>query len=527
MDWSERTRKVLDFVWFVTWAIVSSVWCVTAAGELSATWDEPIYLHAGLERWRSGSHRPLIERGVMPLPVEVVTLSLYFWERFHGIQFDVTADLDRFLPWARAGNLIFWWLLLFFAWKAGCELAGAWAGRIAVALLCCEPTLLAHASLATTDISIAACVVALAYSYRNDRDSGWLRRVALPGLWLALALLAKASALVFAPLCLVVVGFVRNQSATEASLRPRDICNSLWRSLLDSRDVLMCEFVLALLYCFTAAEGLLRQVQQNVHGHAAGAYLLGESRPGGFWDYFPVALSIKLTLPLLILPVLLAVFRPRSLANWPCLSATALLVATPTFRVQTGVQFVLPLVALAVVGLAGGVVLAWQACAPGRRRQMLTAGVVLSMLWSGWSAVTVWPHGLCYANELWGGTPNSYRLLSDSNFDWGQGLKDLACWQRRNGITQLDVWYFGTDLPLSSLPMRRVYLEDSPTADSAISALAGHHLAVSTTLLHGSHTQAGTLLHNYPTVARTMTFVIYDFTHSSPLAIRNDSPHPR
>src|SRR5205807_6301382 len=103
------------------------------------------------------------------------------------------------LPWARTGALLFWWLLLFYAWRAGRLLAGAWAGRLAVALLACEPSLLAHAALATTDIAISACLLALVYQFRAAREpgvtAGWVRRVGVPAFWFGASMLAKASAL--------------------------------------------------------------------------------------------------------------------------------------------------------------------------------------------------------------------------------------------------------------------------------------------------------------------------------------------
>src|SRR5204863_2814462 len=84
-------------------------------------------------------------------------------------------------------------------------LAGPWGGRLAVALVACEPNMLAHASLATTDIAVTACLMALLYHFRTGREAGWVRRRAVPAVWFGLAILAKASALVYGPLCLIVL----------------------------------------------------------------------------------------------------------------------------------------------------------------------------------------------------------------------------------------------------------------------------------------------------------------------------------
>jgi hypothetical protein len=104
---------------------------------------------------------------------------------------------------------VFWWLLLAYGWLAGRSLGGAWGGRLTVAFLASEPSLLAHASLATTDIAVAACLLALVYHFRSGRDAGWVRRLGVPAFWYAASVAAKASGLVYGPLCLLVIELER------------------------------------------------------------------------------------------------------------------------------------------------------------------------------------------------------------------------------------------------------------------------------------------------------------------------------
>jgi hypothetical protein len=415
---------VVDWLWFLAWGIASSLWCWTAAQELGATFDEPIYVRRGLDGWRTGSHQGLLQLGTMPLPVDVGTLPLYLWERWHGIRLDPVGDLEQILPWARAGTLVFWWLLLFYVRLAGRQLAGPWGGRLAVALVACEPVLLAHASLATTDIAITACLLALVYHYRIGRDRSWFWRVAVPAIWFAAAMLAKASGLVFGLVCLSVVEleyrFRKNngsawiawwQSAfakrTQELPTPRPQFSSLLQPFRrDLAQIIAGGLLLTFLYCGSdwradpsfvewahrlpdgtssralvwsaehlrifsnAGEGLVRQVKHNVRGH--GTYLLGQMADRSIWYYFPVALTIKLSLPLLMLPLLLVVIRPQALANWACLAALALLALSVTYRVQIGIRLVLPLVALAAVGLAAAAVNACRALI--RRQRARSAG---------------------------------------------------------------------------------------------------------------------------------------------------------
>jgi hypothetical protein len=566
---SGKDGRWFDWIWLVVWCVASTAWCLGAARQLGATFDEGTDIARGMEWWHDGTHRSLLKVGTMPLPMDVATLPLYAWERWHDTRIDLVNDLDRWLPLARAGTLVFWWLLLVYGMLAGRQIAGPWGGRLAVALLACEPNLLAHASLATKDVAVSACLLALVYHFRTGRDQGWLRRVGVPGLWLGTAMLAKASGMVFGPICLLAVevewllrgrvaaaeqapgGWRARLRAGWAALRP-------WRR--DGLQIGVLGLALALVYCGSdwqpersfvawahrlpegalasatvwvaehlcvfsnAGEGLVKQVTHNCRGH--GVFLLGRTAPRAFWYYFPVALTMKLTVALLALPLVLLAFRRRSLTNWACAATAALLVFTLACRVQIGIRLILPLVVLGVVGLAGAAARAWRE--GGWRRRVVGWAACGAVVWGLVSAAAVWPDGLCYTNELWGGTSRGYLCLSDSNYDWGQGLTELARWQQRRGVRDLDVWYFGNDPLLHRLPVQPLPLDALPLRDagSVAAVVRGHYVAASTTFLHGAfasteaHEVAGRFLRGCTPVDRTPTFLIYDFTDEAHAAHR-------
>jgi hypothetical protein len=568
-DWT------VDGLWLLIVVGVSSAWCVTAANQLGATFDEPFYLAQGLEFWRTGSHARLLSKGTMPLAVDWTTFPLYLWERWGGFRFNLVGDFDRVLAVARVGTLVFWWLLLGYGWLVGRLLGGPWGGRLAIVLLAAEPSLLGHASLATTDIAVTACLMALVYHGAVGREAGWWRRVALPAAWYGAAVLAKASGLVFGPLCLVVVeverlaraGAFRSGVVTRSpwerlrhawrQLRPfrRDLvrimglglvlvfvyCGSDWsaepsfvawaQSLPDGPTGQTMRWIAEHLRIFTnAGQGLVKQIQHNIRGHSV--FLLGEVRLRAFWYYFPVALSIKMTLTALLLPLAVAAIRPRALRNWAVLAALALLVFSLTSRVQIGVRMVLPMVGLGLVGVAASVATACRELGPGWRRRLLASGAVAGVVWTVFASALVWPHGLCYANELWGGTENGYLYLSDSNYDWGQGLPELARWQRSRGGPPVDVWYFGTDPALKRLPVRELPLHALPPIagpEDLAARVQGRYLAVGTTELYGAYQSEErrrrlAFLRARPPVARTTTFLIYDFPRETGSGMEKRAP---
>jgi hypothetical protein len=131
-------------------------------------------------------------------------------------------------------------------------------------------------------------------------------------------------------------------------------------------------------------------------------------------------------------------------------------------------------------------------------------------------ALTTWPDGLRYSNELWGGPDETYRHLSDSNSDWGQGVKDLDEWTANNDLPPAAIWYYGTDpaisdrcLPLHGQPLR--------TPGDVLPFVRGKLVAVSTTLLFGHPKLTPTMpfavefFHGQRPIGRTRNFFIYDF----------------
>lgn len=552
-------NRSFDWCWLLFWGIVSSIWCAGAARELGPTFDEPFYMQAGMERWRTGSYHGLLRAGTMPLPIDVETLPVYLYERWMGVEFDTNADLHVFLPYARLGMLAFWWLLLIYARLIARSLAGPWAGRLAVALIAVEPSFLGNACLATTDMAITACMLPAAYHFARNRTESWGWRIGLPALWFGIALAAKASALVFVPVCWLVIECRRLQERGElfgavtggwarlrhawTALRPfrRDAwrtgwlalavvfvyCGCDWRSepsfvrwaegLEDGVFKSMMVWMAENLRLFpNAGSALVRQIRHNVQGHTV--YLVGLDHHRWLWFYFPLLVLIKLSLPLLGLTFGLAATRPRLLANWAFLCFLTLMILSLGFRVQIGIRMILPCIALGICGLSAALV---QVCRdPGIAwgRPVFGMGVLAGLLWTATGSVLVWPHGLCYANPLWGGPRDAYVHVSDANFDWGQGLPDLVRWQQRHQAQPLAVWYFGTDPQLEKVPMRRLmlHLEKMNGPDDFRRLVRGSYVAVATTNLYGGYSPYADIplqvLRPMRPVARTQTFLIYDFT---------------
>lgn len=560
----------IDLGWLALCLIISTAWCWTSAREIGVTFDEPIYLQTGLDHWRTGSSTELMKLGTMPLPVDVVTMPLYLYETSRGVPIDLQTETMTVLPWARMMTACFWWLLLVFAWLIARSLGGPWAGRLAVGLLAFEPTFLAHASLATTDIAVTAMLLPFAYYFYRNRGEKWGWRVALPGVLFGLAILTKASGLVFGGICMLVIDWLWRKAQREqnsAADQPAPTFRSSYRDMVhigligmtitfvycgsdfqpqtsfynwahelpDSIFASIMVFLSENLCIFSnAGEGIIRQVRHNMRGH--GVYLLEVYQKRALWWYFPVALSIKLAVPLLLAPVLLIALklskRSRHFVrdNWALLCGLVLLVFTLTCRVQIGVRLVLPVVAILVVGVSAALVVSTGELRARWSRQLVAGLMVAGVMWMSFTAVRIWPDGLTYVNQAWAGTNEDYKMVSDANFDWGQGIGDLQEWESEHPDVKLGYWYYGTDPRISLLKAEHVQMHQLPveTPEDFHAHLQGRYLAVATSLAYGSLSdpsviRAREFLRTQQPVERTKTFLIYDFTEPRVAQVNDES----
>ena len=154
---------------------------------------------------------------------------------------------------------------------------------------------------------------------------------------------------------------------------------------------------------------------------------MGERSERGFWYYFPATFALKTPLALMVLLALAARARAgvtrlaRASSCFLWVPVAVYLALTLTRGLNIGHRHLLPIYPFLFVrgrprGDAG--VRGWRPLA-GRGRRPAAA-------WYAVSVARVHPHYLAYFNEPAGGPANGYRLLVDSNLDWGQDLKGLA-----------------------------------------------------------------------------------------------------
>ncbi|MBK8987632.1 MAG: phospholipid carrier-dependent glycosyltransferase [Chloroflexi bacterium] len=494
------------------WTAVALLWLafallVSSAVQKSATVDEQSHLFRGIAYLRQGATHFLLGHplgasawSALPLLTEadlILPLNTPAWESGNW-----SLAGDAFLWQLNAnplrliflGRLPVMWLTLLlgalvFRW--GRQLAGPTAGLVALALLLFDPNVLAHGRLITGDLALTLFFTTAVYGYwlwarQSRRAAAWhWPALLLTGAALGLAAVSKFNAALLLPV-LTVLGL-------GLSWRRRT-----WRPLLAlvvaglvGGVVVWLVYGLALRPLPGGAfwDDLFWQLQYTGRGH--GQYLFGEASAAGWWYYFPVAFLLKTPLPtlaLLLLALAVAVWQKawRLATTWFLLLPVLFyLAASMASALNIGVRYLLPM--LPFLYLATAVSL-WRLADGVWARRTAAAGAAAVVLISLWQ----WPHYIPYFNTLAGGPANSWRLLSDSNVDWGQDLPALAAWQRQTD-QPLQLSYFGTAHPsaygldFTPLPTWAAGPEQGDPARQAYNPAnpAPGFYAISVTNLHG------------------------------------------
>jgi len=492
------TRKAAANVIAIALLLLIFVQTLGSARLKSPTMDEQNHIARGLAYLRTGSLRlsvehpplvnalcalPLLLRPQIKLPLDHPSWQSGAWYAFADefLWQANAADVDCIVFLARLPVIGLMLLLGASVYRWARELGGGWAGLLALFLLACDPNILAHARLATTDLGVTAFSFLAVYALwrvlqrrpgsqpgetsgkwrenvppllspgakrKGERERGLGGEGLLAGIALGLALTAKFSALLLCPLFLILVLW---QAITRRTLRP-------FLALIAIFVLASC--TLWAVYGFEvgplSAGGLslpapsyLRGVQAILRRAEGGnpAFLLGHYSTTGWWYYFPVAFLIKTPIPTLLLLLVSLVLTARR-RTWN--RDLFLLLPMATFfgvnlfsRLNIGYRHLLPVLPFVFVYVSQKPVFCRK------------TGFLLLLVWCLVSALLIYPDYLAYFNELAGGPANGYRWLVDSNLDWGQDLPALRRYVETQGLTQVYLSWFGSARPEHySIPYR-------------------------------------------------------------------------
>ncbi|MEM7798399.1 MAG: phospholipid carrier-dependent glycosyltransferase [Chloroflexota bacterium] len=364
------------------------------------------------------------------------------------------------------------------------------AGLIAMAGILFDPNIITNGRYITTDLGgtffILLATVTVVYSFkqttvRQMTDNGMAKiRHSLPlllltALTIGLAFGAKLTSILFIPIW-IVLAFVSYGQKSYA----RGVAQ---RILFLAGAGLLSLFVLWGIYRFewghflfisdgmmpynrfqgpmpTFWSGIERIADLSGSGSGRDAFLLGEFSPVGFWHYFPVAFSAKTPLVTLIalpLAILLLAANQTTRRRLLCLliPAVGYFLLAMNSSLNIGYRHLLPILPFCYLIIAGGISAIREQPAVNSQpstnnnqrltiyRLLLTIFCFLLLT----TSLTIHPHYISFFNQLYGGPSNGYKVLIDSNLDWGQDLKRLEWWMFENGVTEINLAWYGSSDP--------------------------------------------------------------------------------
>jgi len=355
------------------------------------------------------------------------------------------------------------------------ECFGDWAAVTALALVVFDPNILGNGALVTTDIGISLFFVAATWCFYRYVKQPTLTRLLVAAIVAGLLLATKHSAILFAPMMLLLMGY--EVAAAPRGTRRRTalrlggaFCTIvvigvlvLWsfygfryaaRPAPLKMSTTLADWVAPVGAFDSAVVNAIGRMHLLPESYLIGmvdvrrmadhypTFIFGRNWPHGVWWYFPSVFAIKTTLGLLALTlvaVLAIGMRKLKLDRevvFVLVPALVYFITAIVFGMNIGSRHLLPFYAYLFI-LAGA---AAAAVARSSRRWLIACAVLVAA--HVVSSMTVYPNFMAYANEAFGGPAKLPMLLSDANIEWGQQLFQVKQWQDRHPNEECWFAYF-------------------------------------------------------------------------------------
>jgi len=443
-----------------------------SAVDMSITYDEPGHLRYGRQLLRGDARR--FDDSKMPVSaLNAVPGAIATWLPPSGMRSALASLYAARVPTMLASIALAW-----LVWHWSRRLWGNRGALLSLLLCSFDPNLIAHARLVTTDVWIALAFTTVLYLFWRFAEEPTFGRATALAVAFALAQVVKYSAVLLAPLLMllaavrwgpdVVAAWRRGERAAvrRRALRAGGgVALALLLTVLVINAAFLGDRVFTRFGDYHFRSSTLRDAQRDLptlaalpvpvaypylegldwvhHRERTGEgygriYLRGELREhGGFPGYYLWCWLYKVPLPTigLLLGAMATVWRRRHTLRWrrdlAVLLLPPLLLAIHLnffFRAQLGVRYSLllfpPLYVLAGILVAPG---SWPRETPRRTRRAALA-YAAGACWLVVSVLSWHPFYISYFNDLLTDRRQAWRLLADSNLDWGQSEHYVKRW---------------------------------------------------------------------------------------------------
>jgi len=526
---------------------ISFLLMVFAAKQTSQTTDEAVHLFAGYTYLKERDfrldpeHPPLLkELGALPL---LFQKDLHFqidglWQKTGTFYYDSWQETrllsEQFLYELgnNPGKLLFFSRLVFifltmilgmFIYHWSRKIYGDKAGLLALFLTLFFPNILAHGILVNTDLGLTLFSFGTIYFFgKYLKHANWYDLI-LSGLFLGLALASKYTAMILIPILIIlaIIKIIQEKKFSMAkyiggiflisiisvliiwasygfNLHPAPKISGTLTSEINfwsNTQVTLSPYfeqifnqLRPVLFPDQYFKGLILIFRHALGGH--GAYLLGMTSNTGWWYYFPAAILFKTPIPIFIL-ITLTIIGWKKIKSKDIFDEYLLLVPIIIFllfsmasKADLGIRHILPIFPFLFIFISKSINLI-----DFKKYNWKTIGFSALILWYLLSAILSYPNYIAYFNEFVGGSKNGYKILTDSNLDWGQDIYRIKDYIVNMKITPSYIVYpWDSDSALEYYDINYPLLKPENTG-------AKGHIIMSATYYN---TEAYKWLHKYP-----------------------------
>ncbi len=437
----------------------------------SLTYDEDYHYHAGYAaltgKAAEWGDKDVYQRNVMP----AMALNTFTGMNLHklfpniiSVPESITGSNVVFL--GKMATIFISMVLAIYVFIWSRELYGLPAAFLAVCLYILEPNIIAHSRLVTQDLwSTASIFIAVYYFWQYLNNRSWSKAI-LSSVTFALAQICRFTAIYLIPiylilfviflipfrgnvnlknikyllfdvakkvsiyvftLVLVTILIINIGFAFEKSFTPLKEYRFLSQAFtrLQTNPILK-SLPVPLPYAYLQGMDMGKSKQESGFGSGS-SYRLGEigfkdGKSVGFWDYYLIAFLYKvpLSLQIFIALALLSLLISRKQVNFWHKEAFLIIpvltyfITFSSMNAQLGIRYILMTFPFLIV-LGSRSVIYWYSHRP--RYKIFVVCLCIYLLISN---LSYFPHYISYFNELVTNRTKSYKILADSNLDWGQ-----------------------------------------------------------------------------------------------------------
>jgi hypothetical protein len=449
----------LEWLLPLAFCLVLLAQMLSSVRQMSQHADEATHLYAGYRALKCGDYtfgreHPPLAKMLAAVPLLWTNIAMDCSQREAGAD-----EEDQATHWLYSRDD--WWSLLMKAriaaslsavalclgvWITARHMFGRAVAVVAGTVLVFEPNILAHGALLLNNILLSALFLVTVFGFYLWTGQRSVPLLVGTGILLGLALLTKHSAVLLIPmLILLAVAEAWLEKNEESAGRALRNLGAVAAILVVAATTIWCGFGLRYSPAIARASDATTQeqlagmnsVDAQILRITRAAHLMPQAYLDGLidvrglltveanpidilgrpysktpWFFFPLAATIKFTVPFLAMLAiggagLLLMGRERRM-ELVFLLLPALLFLAVSMCVQRpaiGIWHLFPMIPSLVIAAAAGCVYV------ARRYRWTTVVLVCLLMLHAASSLRAYPNYLSYANELWGGPQNLYRYL--------------------------------------------------------------------------------------------------------------------